>query len=629
MKNIIKTVIPCFLLMFMQTSCSSTEKSMQSPDRKINAEIKAVDGRLLYSVSFMGKQTITDSQLGAIIDADTIGKNPVLERVTQEEITEQYDTRGFHTRASNHCNQYTYHITSGNYHFKIQFRLYDDGVAFRYIMPKAHEGQVRTVNRELTTFRVPSNIPVWFFERSSDWKLKTYAGEWTRTISDSLHCISPNGPVQGPILLYELGDENYMGITEAALYNYSGMRLEARNNLSLQVNFTEKEGFEIENDITTPWRVIILAPNLNALVNTDIITNLNPAPDTTLFADTEWIRPGRSVWSWWTEKEGYMTPEYEKRFIDMASELGYEYTTIDEGWERAWSDKWAQLKALCDYAKEKNVGVFVWKRSNTISDPNNNYAIMSSFLDSVAMCGASGLKIDFMDSEDKKTIDFDICALKMCAERHLMVNFHGCQKPSGEIRTYPNEITREGIRGLELNKMKQPISPEHNVALIFTRGILNNSDYTPIGFSNPGNTTWAHQIATAYAFTSPLTTIAEDPAILLKDTRLRDILPFIKDLPSTWDETLVLPGSSINGTAILARRKGKEWYITALNGSKARQLSIVTDFLPAGEWMASTVEDAENSPQATLHRTVTVDRNTPLTINLAAGGGFVAKLTLK
>ncbi|NDV81717.1 glycoside hydrolase family 97 protein [Bacteroides sp. 51] len=636
MKNKINTwmlcvvAVLCLVLVFMQTSCAGAEKSILSPNRNIRAQLTASDGQLFYTVSFMGEQVIARSPLGIIIDQDTLGMNSMLGAMAEESINERYITRGFHTEAIDHCNQYTYNITSNDSQFKIQFRLYDDGVAFRYIVPKAYEGQLRTVNTELTSFQVPSNKPVWFFERPSDWKLKTYAGEWTKTLSDSLYCISPNGPVQGSILLYELGNEHYMGITEAALYNYSGMRLEAKSDLSLQANFTEKEGFKVENDITTPWRVIILADGLNSLVNTDIITNLNPAPDPKLFADTEWIKPGRSVWSWWTEHDGYMTPGYEKQFIDMAAELGYEYTTIDEGWERVWTNKWAQLKEMCDYARTKNVGIFVWKRSGTFSDPVDDYATMAHFLDSVAACGAVGLKIDFMDSESKKTIDFDIRALQLCAERHLMVNFHGCQKPSGEIRTYPNEITREGIRGLELNKMKQPIPPAHNVALVFTRGILNNSDYTPVGFSNPGNTTWAHQLATAYAFTSPLLTVAEHPSMLLNDARLANVLSFIKEIPATWDETKVLPGSSIGGTAILARRKGNDWYVVALNGDTPKSMSIPTDFLPSGNWIVSSVGDSAEPSEGFVHGSYDMPADgMPLICYLAAGGGFVAKCTLK
>ncbi len=600
---------------------------MYSPDASIKADLMLDRENLSYSVSFLGEEVIVPSSLGLIVDKDTIGKHCTNKGYSQKEIYEKYPTRGFHTKALNHCNEYTYELASGEIDFLLQFRLYNDGVAFRYVVAPPHAANdQRVVQAELSSFHVPNNIPVWFFERPNDWKLKTYAGTWEKTISDSLYCVSPNGPIQGPVLLYELKNGHYMAITEAALYNYSGMRLEAQNDASLQVNFTESEGFGITGTITTPWRVMVLAKTLNELVNTDIITNLNPAPDSELFSNTEWIKPGRSVWSWWSEFDDYLKPCYEKEFIDMAAELGFEYTTIDDGWETKWPDKWDQLREICEYAAAKKVKVFVWKDSNTMNNPDNDYAIMRHFFDSVASCGAAGVKIDFMNSESKRTIDFDMQALKLCAQRQLMVNFHGCQKPTGEIRTYPNEITREGIRGLELNKMKQPIPANHNVALIFTRGILNNTDYTPAGFSNPGNTTWAHQLATAYAFTSPLITIAEHPQMLLHDKRLKAILPFLKELPSTWDETIVLPESSIDKTAVLARRKGKTWYLIALNGSQPQQMAVNTGFLPLGKWAATTIEDSAQ-PDRTIQHTLSFDAGTPLEINMMGNGGFVAKIT--
>ena len=136
----------------------------------------------------------------------------------------------------------------------------------------------------------------------------------------------------------------------------------------------------------------------------------------------------------------------------------------------------------------------------------------------------------------------------------------------------------------QLSLQVQHLPAGHNVALVFTRCILNNADYTPIGFSNPCNTTWTHQLAAAYAITSPLITMAENPAMLLEDERLKPVLPFIKTLPSVWDETIVLPGSSIGETAVLARRNGEDWYLVILNGEQSRDVEVNLDFLPLGRW---------------------------------------------
>lgn len=603
------------------SACS--DGAMRSPDGSVQAELSADGGQLTYRVVYKGLPVVGVSPLGLVIDKDTLGLNSTLKLTGRKSIDETYPTRGFHTRAVNRAEEYTYRVNSAGGEFDLICRLYDDGFAFRYSVPG--EG-IRMLDDELSGFSVPAGIPVWYLERESDWKLKTYAGEWLRTRSDSLCSISATGPVQAPVLLYELPGDRYMTITEAALYDYSGMRLRAFPDASLRVDFTESGGFPIDGRILTPWRVIGLNDNLNGLVNSDLITNLNPAPDAELFADTGWIVPGRSVWSWWSESPGFMTLPYERKFIDDAVELGYEYTILDEGWER-WRDKWNDLKAICDYARERNVGVWVWKHSDQLIDESDDYATMRHFLDSVKLAGAVGLKIDFMNGESKRVIDFDIRALQLCAERKLLVDFHGCQKPSGEYRTYPNELTREGIRGLELNKMDQHLPATHNVALVFTRCILNNADYTPVGFSNPGTTSWAHQLATAYAFTSPLVVVAEHPDYLLRNAATAPALPLIKALPAVWDETRILPGSSVAGRAIMARRSGDTWYLTVLNGNRAETISVDTGFLPAGKWSLYAVTDVPEMQRSMAAEADTISAGDKLNIRLNCEGGYVAQLT--
>ena len=433
-------------------------------------------------------------------------------------------------------------------------------------------------------------------------------------------------------MTFELPDDRYMLLTEAALYDYSGMRLECMADGSMVANFTEGDkGFDIEGDGKTPWRTMILADDLNELVNSDLPTNLNPAPDPDLFADMSYIKPGRSVWTIWSSyrRPEYLTIPFERHFIDIAHELGYEYTIIDDPWEARWPNKWQTLKELCEYAAERNVGVIVWKRCNGINIPDNDYVAIDNYLDSVVMSGAVGVKVDYMDSEAKQLIEFEEAVMRKTAEHKLMIDFHGIQSATGEFRTYPNEITREGIRGLELNTMNQPIPSNHNVALLFTRCVLNNSDYTPIGFSNPGNTTWTHQLATAYAFTSPLTVIAEHADTLVSNPILKKVRPFLEVLPTQWDETQILPGSSIADRTLMARRYGDDWYIVILNGREGKQVSVKTDFLKEGKWLLSEVNDdlADSADKNMIVSDKTISAGDEIAVTLKANGGYLAKLT--
>ena len=311
--------------------------------------------------------------------------------------------------------------------------------------------------------------------------------------------------------------------------------------------------------------------------------------------------------------------------IDCARELGFEYTTIDEGWEH-WDDPWSTLRELAAYARSRQVGVFVWKRSKEINDPANGYSDMREFFGRVKDAGCAGLKVDFIDCEDKASIAFEENALRIAAELRLMMNFHGISKPTGESRTYPNEISREGIRGLELNKMQEgPIPAFHNAALPFTRFVAGHGDYTPVGFSNPGSTTWAHQLATAVLFTSPLQVIAENAHELLHNLEYRPALDILKSLPSVWDETKVLAPSAIGKLAVMARRSGDVWFIAALSGTDCQQeLELDVSFLSGSAYEVTAVSSpARDALERADYRWGAPDGR--LCIVLQPGDGYVAR----
>ena len=541
----------------------NTEIKMTSPAGHISAEISQRNGHLFYTIKAGQQLLINSGTMGLVIDGTAYG-SCVNSLSTLAKRTARTGNKVYHI--------YTFLLEEAGRKYNIEFRLSNEGAAFRYIFDSK---TAQYVGKELTAFVLPKSM-VWFFERNSDWKLKSYAGLWQNTTADSLNTISSQGPVQGKPLLFELPGKKYAMLTEAALYNYSGMRFKALNNRVLQVDFTEKNGFKVAGDLITPWRVLLYATDLNRLVNSSMINDLNPEPDKQLYADQSYIKPGRSVWSWITRDKNYMQPEEEMKFITAASELNFEYTLLDEGWETVWPDKWKQLTEICSFAAGKKVGVWVWKNSKALRDPSKR----DSFLDSVRNAGAVGIKTDFMDSEAKELIDFEIGFLEACAKRKLMVNFHGCHAPTGESKTYPNEMTREGIRGMELNIMKEPIPAWHNAALPFTRLVLGHGDYTPGLFSNKANTTNTHQLALFFLFNSPFQCMAENPVKLLAGSRFKPVIPLLKKLPVTWDETLVIKCSAIGEIAAFARRKGDTWYIAAINGSaKNKEISFTADFL--------------------------------------------------
>jgi alpha-glucosidase len=492
-------------------------------------------------------------------------------RASFSEVKEEYPFLGAKAVAVNHARTVSIPVTErGGTRFVIEARAYDDGFAWRLVWTPQRDAAVRILG-ETSTFSLPGG-EVWFGERNNDWKLKSYAVEFHHVGVDELPKASSQGPVQAAPLVVEMPRGfGYALYTEAALENFSGMRLRAAGERTLQVDFTEGDaGFMVAGPVVTPWRVVMLCPDLNCLVNNTLTENLNPAPDEQLFHDTSYIRAGRSVWRFLSRQTG--TPDQEREFVDYAVALGYEYTLVDDGWKR-WATPWPSLKELADYGRVKHVGVFAWKDANEMMDPAEDYEALRSFLNHARDAGLAGVKIDFINGESKTKVDFERKALRLAAERRLMIDFHGIQKPTGEERSFPNGLSREGIRGIELNQMAEgPIPASHNAALPYTRMAVGPGDYTPLSLMWPGETTWSHQLATAVLLSAPILCIAEDPQLLLKNPDTAAVLPLVKALPAVWDETVVLPGSKIGGVTAIARRKGSVWFVAYINGGTERAL---------------------------------------------------------
>lgn len=646
-----------FVLLAVQgTTYCFAEDEILSPDGQVVVNVMVDDSsQLRYGIAWNVQPVIESSALGISVDGIDLGAGVSIGEPTISRHDETYATRGVHTTARDHHQRVVFpvtHVASGR-DYELEFRVFDDGVAYRYLVPNVvsaseeDDDQVQHVDGESSSWKVVAGAKAWYFERlTKGWKLRSYAGEWVQTDIEKLDSVSPVGPLQGtPVMLQLPNDLGYAAITKAATYNYSGMRLKATGDRTLKANFTEGDaGFYVQGTVTTPWRVTMLADNLNELVNSDLIKNLNPAPDAELFADTNYIKPGRTAWSW--ETRGLGTPETQREFIDLAANMGFEYSTIDDGW-KDWDNPWETVEELCNHAKQQNVGAWLWVHSQDIKDPAGDYQQMRDYFAKVAGVGAVGLKIDFMNGESKELIDFEIAVLRNAAKAKLMINFHGCHASTGEERTFPNEMTREGIRGIEVNKMREgPIPAWHNAALPYTRFVVGHADYTPVLFSNPGPTTWAHQIATLVQFTTALQTYAEHPQYMMEDPILSKAFPVLKSIPPIWDETLVLPGTAIGKLSVMARRSDDQWFVGILNGENTeREYTLDLSFLPEGSHQAEMVLDDIKSPRvnlvginkkANLHQYTTVtpckveerhvERDQALSIRLAPGGGCVLRI---
>ena len=483
------------------------------------------------------------------------------------------------------------------------------------------------------------------------------------------------GELLAPPATFHLPNGIYAAITEANLFNYHGAVLLGTAPNKVQFGYVENKGHvetgivtglppakywheEVRNipwivspkaesqEIVTPWRILMLSKDLNGLVNNQIIAQVSDQPNKTLFPDgakTDWIKPGRATFTWYVQGSEKLSVATQKRFVDGCAELGIESVVVDDGWE-LWQQtekeangrtKWEILKELVDYAKAKNVDIWVWRSSSPRSGNKSDIGLVdpqerTNFMKKCAEVGVKGLKIDFFHTENLFTVNLMENILKDAAKEKLMVIFHGVNKPTGDSYTYPNLLAKEAVRGLECvggedSWAPGPAWPYHNTVLPFTRWLVGAADYTPMSFITQcsPSVTFGCQLSSIYMFTSPMLIFAADVDEMLSCPGRS----FIESVPVIWDETVVLPESEIGRLAALARRKGDVWYLTVLNGEDARTFDAKLDFLPKGKYQMEIATDAPGNRKQLVVKKSKVRSGQRLKEELMSGGGFVARIS--
>lgn len=598
--------------------------TIASPNHFVEFILDPRDGRLLLLITSKGNSIIEWSPLVMSVDESELTRQVEITEVNRYTIDEVYPWRGIHARATNRLSGATIELKHAptNTRYALEVRVFDDGVGFRFILPG---GDKPRVPDETTTFLLPAGSTVWHHDLEGHYE-DTHQKHGLEEI--------PAGQWVAPPMTFQLPRASgYGSITEACLSNYSGMALLTDGKRGFQIGLGHKHPpsypfrlryaadverlkipAAISGTITTPWRVVLISPDLNGLVNSDVVHSLCPPPDPQFFPQgmaTSWIKPGRAVWKYLDG--GANTFEEMKEFSRVAGELGFEYHVIEGFWSR-WSDE--QLRELVDYSRERGVGLILWRHSNQLRTPEACEAFFKKLHD----VGAAGAKIDFFDHEHKEVIDLYTELLRTAAKYQLLVNFHGANKPTGEARTWPNELVREGVRGMESSRLQA--RAVHDTTLPFTRYLAGHADYTPVHFgARRGDTTWAHQIATAAVFNEPLLTYAAHPKNLLANPAL----PMIKSIPAVWDETIVLPHSKIGELAAFARRSGRTWFLAILNGPKPQTVKIPLSFLGDGEYQALVVRDQTDDAAAVKLENSAAKAGDEVALELASGGGFIAR----
>ncbi|MGF7082248.1 glycoside hydrolase family 97 catalytic domain-containing protein [Mucilaginibacter sp. UYCu711] len=626
MMKLFKVIITALCLITgANTAFAATYISITSPDKQLIVKVYiAPDGRLTYTVTSKNVQLLAPSPLGITIDDIDLGSGAKLRWAPIiTKINDSYTLPGNHSVATSKANEASIPVETSGKIFKLIVRVYNDGIGIRYVLPAGS----KKINGETTTWNLPAKTSkvAWSGYDASYEALSKVTG---------LDDVPQDSTLMGPITMQVAG--HYLSISEADCENFSDMCF-MRNGNAFKAYFPfAKKGWDIKEradnrpeflngtyngEKVSPWRTTIIANNLTGLINSDLLMNLCPPP--AKGQDFSWVAPGRCMWQWWSV--GSPVYEDQKNWYDAAAKLKWEYYLVDDGW-RTWStpgkDQWALLGEVIAYGKSVGVKSIVWVDSKEMREGEKRRV----YLEKIKALGATGIKIDFIPQATTDIMQWYMGALQDCAELKLMVNFHGSVKPTGLRRTYPNDITREAVRGNEwhMTRYKRVEPFEQDVSLPFTRLMAGAADITPVMLDPEQLTstkfTWAHEFAQAIVYLSPITHFSDQYKFYLESP----MFDLFQQVPTVWDETRVLPVTKMGEVVAYARRKGTTWWVGVMNGDTEQEIKIPLSFLKKSV-KATLIYDDKDINTAINRKEQTLGPNSTLTIKLAPGGGFVGR----
>jgi alpha-glucosidase len=641
-------LLPFIFLLLLNTKLFAyTNFKLRSPDNQIEVNITAGKAGVLYSVKVDNKQIVNPSELNIQLqDGLNICTGAILTgqlRNSNNSIWE--NPLGKSRHVSDHYNEITLHFEQpqNKLPFDIIFRAYNDGIAFRYRFNKLAGTDTLKIQAENSHFNFAGDYSAYMgynqgykFGGPQEWEFN----------NNKLSSIQPDSVVGLPVVIKT--PAAWVAVTEADLLDWAGMWLTADANkdgspvrlMTALAPHIHKAGcVDITTPHASPWRVLMIGRDAGKLVESNIILNLSTP---SLIGKASWVKPGISAWDHWWSGGTIMTTAVIKQYIQLAADMHWPYQLIDWQWYHAFNTPNADITnvnpalnmdEVLNFAKQKGVRLWVWLYWKDV-DKNDAYKKAFALYEK---WGLAGVKIDFMERDDQEMVNWYEKITKCAAEHHLMVDFHGAYKPTGLERTYPNQITREGVRGNEYNIWTRIITTKHKLTLPFTRLLTGPADFTPGGFLNrqpekfrPDSNnaevqgTRTAQLALFVIYNSPYTVACDRPEHYYNQPGA----DFLQIVPTTWDETHVLKGE-IADYLIEARRKGNDWFIGAMTNENARQFNIPLNFLSAGKYKITIWQDAADSGENAEHLDKTVkivSRLDHLNINMVRNGGYVAHI---
>lgn len=628
------------------------------------AAVVSDDHGLSLRVEALGKTVLNDSPLGLEFESGArLGPEAAIVKSVRTSHDGNWENRfGNNRLVRDHWRELRLTLEESSTPrrtFGLIVRAYDDGVAFRYDLPISSGLGNFVLTKELTEFHFADDYRCWAGGEGDSAEV-----HYTETKLSSIAATGRQGrPFKSVLPLLVETPQGYIAVSEADLLDWAGMSITGTGAAAVKATLDARadgKGLVVSSTPrVSPWRVFIFGRTAAALAGSDLVANLATP---SRLQDVSWIKPGVSAWDpWWTGTNPYdpdprhsnvsargTTPAH-KEYIDLASEMGWQYQLMDWYWYKNQAsgslfskphdppgdftqpDPQIDIPQLVQYAKAKHVRELIWAHSLDV----RTFGIEKT-LDYLASLGFAGVKIDFISSQSQEAVDWCEKLLAEAAKRRLLIDLHGTYKPTGMARTYPNFITQEGVLGNEYNKLGgRQVTALHTVTLPFTRALLGPMDFTPGGFVNrapddfkiavPAQVvgTRARQLAETVAYPSPLLVMCDSP----KNYRGQPGIDFLRAIPTVWEESVVLSGEP-GKSFVIARRSGDRWYLVAMNGEDASQLQAPLKSLGKGNWMMQSFADKPDSAdyQAVVESAREVSAESVLPLRLAAGGGGFAAI---
>ncbi len=652
-----------FLFIFSFFIVNAQDLSVKSPDGRIDMKIK-LSTHISWSV-VLNNDLVIDK---AIISMDmgngrVLGLKPKLRSKKTKSVNESLTIQIPNKDASvqNNYNELSLEFRGG---YQLLFRAFNDGVAYQFIDKSSRTTQVTNEQMSLT---FPEGTSSFFPQEES-----MYTHNEREYLKKELADLKPGEFCSLPVM-FQTSKAKVL-FTESSLHNYPGLFLEKGTDGTMNSTFPKyvleaisNEAFNPDrNQIITkeadyiakidgkrsyPWRVFIISDDDRTFVESNLVAQLAKPSK---LKNIDWIKPGQVAWDWYNANNIYgvdfeagVNDETYKYFIDFASKNGIEYVMLDEGWTKSTTEilednENIDVPALIKYAKSKNVEVILWVLWKPL------YENPEKILQLYASWGAVGIKTDFMQRSDQYVVESYEKIAEIASKYKLLVDYHGAFKPAGVERMWPNIIGYEGVKGTENNKWSDVITPEHNVTLPFIRMAAGPMDYTPGAMINMNKVdyetggpnyaplftrpmaygTRAHQVAMYVVYEAPIQMLCDSPTIYYKE---QETVDFITQIPTIWDETVVLEGA-VSDYIIVARRNGDKWYLGAMTDWTARDFELDFSFLGESEYEMQSYKDGINASRNAQDYKISsnaVNQNTKLKINLSSGGGYSAIITKK